>query len=334
VPVDAPDPARDPDGFRAKAMDMDQVKVYAQRIQSKHALFLFDSCFSGSLLFTPSRAGGRSVIDYKTAQYVRQFITAGDADEQVPDDSIFRRQFVKALEGEADLNNDGYVTGTELGEFLQEKVIAYSGAPQHPQYGKIRVENLDKGDFVFEVAEAGKTASAVGDPSTGGPQSPARVDPAQQELAFWSSIQNSSDVEDFKDYLGRYPNGLYAGIARRRVDALSKAAQPQREPSSAPAARPILGITLSEMPPQLAGERKMRAWSGLLVTEVTPGGLAAASGLRKDMVIQSVNGHAVAMIPAFERVLSGVRLGDTVTLEVSVVTGGTVKQERFYLTYR
>jgi hypothetical protein len=52
------------------------------------------------------------------------------------------------------------------------------------------------------------------------------------------------------------------------------------------------------------------------------------------MVIRSVNGQAVAMISAFERLLSGVRLGDSVTLEVSLVTGGTVKQERLYLTYR
>ena len=40
-------------------------------------------------------------------------------EESVPDESIFRAQFARALEGEGDSDGDGYVTGTELGEFLQ-----------------------------------------------------------------------------------------------------------------------------------------------------------------------------------------------------------------------
>jgi len=108
---------------------------------------LFDSCFSGSIF-----ALGRAIpenISYKTSKPVRQFITAGSADEQVPDESVFRSQFVAALQGEGDADQDGYLTGVELGEFLQSKVVNYSNGTQHPQYGKIRNPHLDKGDFVF-----------------------------------------------------------------------------------------------------------------------------------------------------------------------------------------
>jgi hypothetical protein len=90
-------------------------------------------------------------ISYKTANPVRQFITSGSADETVPDESIFRAQFARALQGEADSDGDGYVTGTELGEFLQRTVVNYSYNAQHPQYGKIRNPHLDKGDFVFLI---------------------------------------------------------------------------------------------------------------------------------------------------------------------------------------
>lgn len=152
VPADAPNPHRDRNGFLTKAIDMQQIEVYAKRIQSKHALFLFDSCFSGSI-FSLSRAVPEN-ISYKTSKPVRQFITSGSADEQVPDNSIFRQQFIAALDGEGDVDQDGYVTGSELGEFLQKKVINYSKGAQHPQYGKIRNPNLDKGDFVF-VLETG-----------------------------------------------------------------------------------------------------------------------------------------------------------------------------------
>ena len=160
VPIDAPNPSRDRTGFMIKAMDMQQIEVYARRIESKHAIFLFDSCFSGSI-FALSRAAPRA-IDYKTGQPVRQFITSGSANEAVPDKSVFRTQFTAGIDGEADLNGDGYVTGAELGEFLQTSVINYSRGSQHPQYGKIRDPRLDKGDYVFIAPERpGPTKAAA-----------------------------------------------------------------------------------------------------------------------------------------------------------------------------
>ena len=148
-PVDAPNPLKDPVNFQAKAMPMGQIEIYAKQIKSKHALFLFDACFSGSI-FSTSRAIPE-IISYKTTQPVRQFITSGSAEETVPDKSIFQSQLIRALNGEADVNKDGFLTGTELGDFLQSTVVNYSYGSQHPQYGKIRNPNLDKGDFVFVI---------------------------------------------------------------------------------------------------------------------------------------------------------------------------------------
>ncbi len=149
VPLDAPLPKVDVEQFKRRAMSMQRIEEFARIIDSKHALFLFDSCFSGSL-FALSRAVPED-ISYKTAKPVRQFITSGGEDEQVSDLSIFRQQFIAGLNGEADANSDGFVTGTELSTFLQSSVINYSKGYQHPQYGKIRHPKLDKGDFVFAV---------------------------------------------------------------------------------------------------------------------------------------------------------------------------------------
>ncbi|MCF8234434.1 MAG: SUMF1/EgtB/PvdO family nonheme iron enzyme [Bacteroidales bacterium] len=147
VPKDAPNPHNDPKGFKDKAINMDLIEVYAKRMDSKHVLFMFDCCFSGSIFYVSKSAP--SIINYKTREPVRQFITAGDANEEVPDQSVFCEQFVVGLSGDADENEDGYITGSELGEFLQTTVINYTYESQHPQYGKIRNPNLDKGDFVF-----------------------------------------------------------------------------------------------------------------------------------------------------------------------------------------
>jgi hypothetical protein len=149
VPSDAPLPDKNPGDFLQKAISMESFSSFARNTNAKHVLFIFDSCFSGSI-FALARAVPE-VISYKTSQAVRQFISAGSANETVPDASIFKQQFLAALQGEGDTNKDGYVTGVELGEFLLDRVVTYSREAQHPQHGKIRDPKLDKGDFVFVV---------------------------------------------------------------------------------------------------------------------------------------------------------------------------------------
>ncbi len=185
-PIDAPNPLKDPVNFQAKAMPMGQIEIYAKQIKSKHALFLFDACFSGSI-FSTSRAIPEIII-YKTTLPVRQFIKSGSAEETVPDKSIFQSQFIRALNGEADANKDGFLTGTELGDFLQSTVVNYSYGSQHPQYGKIRNPNLDKGDFVFVM----NTNVASGTFST--PTQPAKRQVVIEETQITGAIELSTEV--------------------------------------------------------------------------------------------------------------------------------------------
>jgi len=111
---------------------------------------MFDSCFSGSILNLRDRITPKGIVE--SLRYpVRQFITAGRANEPVPDQSKFKTAFLDLIEGRAvEPYPDGYVTGEELGYYLKHTVPEYSPA-QHPQYGKIRDPKLDKGDFLFLV---------------------------------------------------------------------------------------------------------------------------------------------------------------------------------------
>ena len=157
VPADAPSPAKDPAGFVAKALDLQMIDVYSKRIQAKHALFLFDSCFSGSLM-----ASTRAIpadISYKAAQPVRQYITSGSEGEEVPDESIFRSLFVAALQGEADLNGDGYLTGTELSSFLTDNVINYSQRQPAPPVREDPSPEPGQGRFRVPVRQSPRTAA-------------------------------------------------------------------------------------------------------------------------------------------------------------------------------
>lgn len=67
-------------------------------------------------------------------------------------------------------------------------------------------------------------------PATGITNSPA-VDSVAIELAYWDSIKASTDPEDFKGYLAKYPDGNFTNLAKNRLNNLeasaNKTVQPQ-----------------------------------------------------------------------------------------------------------
>ena len=90
-------------------------------------------------------------ISDHTFEPVRQFIFSGTSEQQVPDDSVFHQYLLKALRGEreADQNGDGYLTGSELGAYLRERITVSSRGKQTPHFGKIADPRLNRGEFVF-----------------------------------------------------------------------------------------------------------------------------------------------------------------------------------------
>lgn len=158
IPTDAPSPLEDPVNFMTISLSMNEVVELALLLKNRHVLMIFDCCFSGSL-FNLMRAIP-SPVRVGILLPVRQFITAGRENEEVPDKSIFKKLFLKGIQGEADFNKDGFITGTELGKFLQGEVEKCTEGRQHPQYGKINNPELDKGDFVF-ITPGNKTIMPV-----------------------------------------------------------------------------------------------------------------------------------------------------------------------------
>jgi serine/threonine protein kinase len=51
-------------------------------------------------------------------------------------------------------------------------------------------------------------------------QSTATAVSQEMELLYWKDIQNSTDPDDFKDYLLQFPSGVYAALASRRLKRL------------------------------------------------------------------------------------------------------------------
>ena len=77
------------------------------------------------------------------------------------------------------------------------------------------------GDFSFRAAPADTVTAAPAPPLPAKPATAApRIDQERIELAFWESIKSSRDPADFEDYLKRYPQGDFASLAERRLQAL------------------------------------------------------------------------------------------------------------------
>jgi formylglycine-generating enzyme required for sulfatase activity/uncharacterized caspase-like protein len=215
VPIDAPRPEKDPVLFRQKALAMTTVKEWAERITTRHSLFVFDSCFSGILTMRSDGSGIPPVIQKSLDNPARQFITAGSAGQQVPDVSIFKRYFVAGLRGEADLDRDGYITGTELFNYVHNKVTNESNARQTPQYGTLENENLRFGDMVFSRTVDAENTS--------------------YEKA-WEDAQAKNTSGDYNIFLNSYPDGKYKNAALNAFKAAVHREVAAKPPQTQPAA--------------------------------------------------------------------------------------------------
>ena len=157
VPRDAPVPDANDEmsklEFRRKAFSMERFNYLARRIEAKHALFVFDSCFAGTVFGHLERG----IPDYTAedlARPVRFFIAAGTEEQTVSDDSLFGEKFVAALRGAADTNDDGIIMADQLGAFLRTEVAYLTDETQVPQYGPLKDRRLGGGRYVFGMQTA------------------------------------------------------------------------------------------------------------------------------------------------------------------------------------
>jgi uncharacterized caspase-like protein len=149
IPVDG-----DTSDYSSTAISMAQIRSLSSHIPAKHILYVMDSCYSG-LGLSRSMGASPKIGDYLRkvgSMRVVQIITAGGQGEQAQEregHGLFTTYFLKAIEGEADIDKDDVVTGTELGAYLRPIVSNASRQAQTPLFGRIEGE----GEFLFFVNE-------------------------------------------------------------------------------------------------------------------------------------------------------------------------------------
>ena len=134
---------------------MEELYDIAQMSYAKHILYLVDACYGGLALSMKRGLNKETIPNYIsriTRERGRQIITAGGKDQEVIEKSewghsALTKNLLSGLgEGFADLNEDGYITANELGEYAKERVTIDSEGTHTPVHGRI---GSDLGEFIF-----------------------------------------------------------------------------------------------------------------------------------------------------------------------------------------
>ncbi|MFZ5616948.1 MAG: caspase family protein, partial [Pseudomonadota bacterium] len=158
IAADTPDYSADKGTFWKSTISTTNINEWANKADLLHMLFIFDSCFSGDIFGSIERSSEPAALEANITAPVRFFITAGQKDEKVRGDGIFRESLVSALNGNVGYYaSDGYLTSRELGEFIRRDVTdrekkLYGDSEIHtPTFGELKFSNLRGGQLVFTM---------------------------------------------------------------------------------------------------------------------------------------------------------------------------------------
>lgn len=149
APVDA-----DNSSYSSQAISMSEINDLNEMIPARHVFWVMDACYSGLALTRGGNTGydSKRYIKEVTNRKARQIITAGGSTEEVADGgpnghSIFTWSLINALSGDADINGDGYITASEICNYVPPTVSSLS--KQTPAYGNLI--GSSGGDFIFQL---------------------------------------------------------------------------------------------------------------------------------------------------------------------------------------
>jgi invasion protein IalB len=167
---------------RLKAISMMEIRVPLAEVPAKQILFVFDSCFAGTIFTT---RGPNDLPSSLTPQIVttllekpaRDFITAGRANEAVPAHSPLTEVFLAALSGKADRYGHGVISTSEIHLYLLDRILPLQlqGINLTPQAGRLPDPSFAEGEFLFRIVKPDFQMASRSEEPKGFQVSPGRV---------------------------------------------------------------------------------------------------------------------------------------------------------------
>ena len=204
------------------------------KIKPQFSLLIVDACRDNPLrsrgrtigisrgLNAPDLAKGQMVV-FSAGKNQRALDSLHDKDTNP--NGVFTREFV------ARMRRPG-VSVEALAIEVKNSVEQLARTVNHDQ--RPLIVNDSTGDFYF-FAPTSARAAAPG-------QSVTAMDPSLREDHFWADTKAPDNIEGYEAYLGTYPGGRYAGLARANISRLrtrSTFATGGSLPPAAPAQMPV-----------------------------------------------------------------------------------------------
>jgi len=239
VPIDASLPSEA--SVRVQAVDVELVLEQMTEARNRANVVILDACRNNPFL-QARRGGGKGLaaIDAARGTLIAYSTAPGTV----------------AVDGDGD--NSPYTASLV-------RTIEQPGLPVEDIFKRVRAAVLEKtqggqtpwesssltGDLVLNVnitINVPPSTPPGAAPAPGASAAPAvgAVPPRNKdaaEIAFWETMGRSTNVGDYEDYLRQFPNGIYSGLAKRRVADLKRpaaaaAAPPPPRPAAQPAPAP------------------------------------------------------------------------------------------------
>ena len=156
VPIDARRP--DPKEYWSDYIRLSHWLEEIAELPARHILVILDSCHSGFAL-GESASSFRDAVRYQQDlihRRSRKVITSAQREQPaldngpIPEHSLFTGTLIHGFSrGEADLEGNGLITGSELGLFVQQRVAQASSSAQTPDFGSFHLD--DRGEMIFSL---------------------------------------------------------------------------------------------------------------------------------------------------------------------------------------
>ena len=210
IPVDAEIEAQS--DLDANAYDAGKVLKAMRQAQNQMNLVILDACRNNPLPKTRGIDRGLARMEAPSGTFIAYAAAPGQEahDGAKGTNGVFTGELVKAMAE----------PGMPLEQMFKKVIAGVKADTQGKQ--EPWTEASIQGEFYFHLKVGGDGAPAPA------PAEPA-VDQKQIELAFWTSIQNSTDPADFQDYLKSYPKGAFASLAERKIAHLQQPAPPVQQ---------------------------------------------------------------------------------------------------------
>ena len=201
VPVDAE--IQSEADVEDSGVDVGLVLNYMDDAQNGLNMVILDACRNNPFARSfRSAAEGLAQVDAPTGTLIAYATAPGRvAADGAGENGLYTSELLKAMRIPG-------LGATDMFMQVRREVMKRTGNKQVPWEASSLV-----GSFYFSAPLNGTERLPTGGTGTA-------VDPAAFELSYWESIKNSTDPEDFKAYLEKYPRGQFAALAKNKLRIL------------------------------------------------------------------------------------------------------------------